>query len=599
MLAREALAAGGVLLLSFVVLAGAAGFPQDVTVISSAFAAGHGAKGNGNGGGNGNGNGNSGGGGGGGGSGFENGNNDLSQSNISKSPTASALDSSSNGNGEAFAPPGQSRHQTDKDDAGGKWLVDKPLDLGAVDERFDEYVKQLDPDPKLNPTEHDPKVKDHEPKGKAVGRRRKEAERDGASPPLPHMESAPPSRAGAITIDPRSYSRGEVLAVNLSSAGVARAQALGFSVSASSSAPLEGMVTVLTVPPGVDALDALELLKQDLPAGRFLLNHLYRLYFPASKNDSGKEPGAEPAVLGGVGKCGADRCYAKAAIGWKDGFAACARGVRVGVIDTDIDLRHPAFAGQKITHSSILPDGKHSSANWHGTGVLALLAGRQDSGTPGLIHEADFYVASIFFADEDGESVTDTVSILKALDWMSASGAKLVNMSFAGPPDDLMQMRIETLSAQGFVFAAAAGNEGPAAGPSYPAAYPQVIAVTAIARDMRVYPLANRGAYIDVAAPGVRIWTAAPNAREGYRVGTSFAAPFVTAVLAIQQRDVLRPPKAALLNRLKTVNLGSSNRSPTYGRGLLQAPGRCPGGQETIVQEAVADRPPLSGAPRR
>jgi hypothetical protein len=158
---------------------------------------------------------------------------------------------------------------------------------------------------------------------------------------------------------------------------------------------------------------------------------------------------------------------------------------------------------------------------------------------------------------------------------MAASGARIINMSFSGPDDVLLQSRIKVMRSKGYVFAAAAGNEGPAAPPTYPAAYPEVIAVTAVTKDLRIYPSANRGPYIDLAAPGVRIWTALPNGGEGYRTGTSFAVPFATAVLALQRPDVMAEPEEKLLDNLRTVPLGGGERNPVYGRGLLQAPSNC------------------------
>ncbi len=179
--------------------------------------------------------------------------------------------------------------------------------------------------------------------------------------------------------------------------------------------------------------------------------------------------------------------------------------------------------------------------------------------------------------------MTDTVSFSKALDWMGDSGVRLVNMSFTGPQDDLIQKKIESLSAKGLVFTAAAGNEGPTAGPAYPAAYPQVIAVTAVTKDLRNYPYANRGDHIDIAAPGVDIWTAWPDAREGYRSGTSFASPFVTGVLAVYPPSVLRAPKDGILEHVNVTDLGPPGRDPIYGRGLLQAPPSCQGNSNEVA----------------
>jgi hypothetical protein len=461
-----------------------------------------------------------------------------------------------------------------------KWIDDKPVDLGDLDKDLNEYIKRLDPIPGPAGRERAPekKVKDQEPNGGAIGWRQKRDERAGQ--PEAGKDGRPPGfEAGAP--DPGSYARREVLAVNLSPQGAARARTLGFAVGPPSSPTPEGAVSVLTAPEGVDAIDALARLGSGLPGERFHLNRVYRLFRPATTRDGSEEETA-PAAPGR--RCRDDHCYAQAAIHWSNSLGACAREVPIGVIDTDVDLRHPAFAGQKITLKSFLPEGRRGAANWHGTGVLALLAGRPDSGTPGLIPEARFFVGGIFFEGDDGESVTDTASLLRAFEWMRASGARLINMSFAGPSDELMKARIKQLSEQGIAFIAAAGNEGPAAEPSYPAAYPQVIAVTAVSKDRRIYPSASRGAYIDLAAPGVRIWTAAPGGREGYRAGTSFATPFATAVLALQRLEVLRRSKAELLRQVETVRIGASAPNPIYGRGLVQAPDECPGGGRTAAR---------------
>jgi hypothetical protein len=68
-----------------------------------------------------------------------------------------------------------------------------------------------------------------------------------------------------------------------------------------------------------------------------------------------------------------------------------------------------------------------------------------------------------------------------------------------------------------------------------------------------------------------------PKSKAGYLSGTSFAAPFMTAMLAIQRPETLRLPTDDLLDQVRTVKLDAGGRSQTYGRGLLQAPGECPG----------------------
>ena len=200
---------------------------------------------------------------------------------------------------------------------------------------------------------------------------------------------------------------------------------------------------------------------------------------------------------------------------------------------------------------------RKQSADWHGTGVLALLTGDPHTTTPGLIPQARFFVADVFSQDAAGSPIAESLSLLKALDWMDAFGVKIINLSLTGPKDPLIQEAIVRLSKKGILFIAAAGNNGPTAPPSYPAAYKPVIAVTAVNKELRSYRHANRGAFIDIAAPGVKIWTAAPGKNEGYRSGTSFAVPFVTAVACSALPPADKTVKGSLMGVISTKDLGA------------------------------------------
>ncbi len=382
-----------------------------------------------------------------------------------------------------------------------------------------------------------------------------------------------------LAIAPLSFSSTEILGINLDAPALRRAAELGFKADS----PSAGGLTRLVVPPGIDAIRAKELIETELSGHRFELNRVYRLYRAAMREDAEQPVRAEPAAPGGTGACTGDRCLGRKVIQWRDNLGPCARGRKVGVIDTDIDASHPAFAALRLHRQTFAPDGRPAAPNWHGTGVLALLGGNQASGTPGLIPDADFFVASIFFSEEGGGLATDTVSLLKALQWMEVSDVKLINMSFSGPSDDLVWEAIDKMSQKGVIFVAAAGNEGPTAEPSYPAAYKPVIAVTAVTSDLRNYRHANRGNHIDVAAPGVDIWTAVPGAREGYHSGTSFAAPFVTGVLAVLPREKLSAPKEEIFTGLSFLDLGAPGRDPVYGRGLLIAPPTCAAPNDNVA----------------
>jgi subtilisin family serine protease len=129
---------------------------------------------------------------------------------------------------------------------------------------------------------------------------------------------------------------------------------------------------------------------------------------------------------------------------------------------------------------------------------------------------------------------------------------------------------------RGLIMVAAAGNNGSTAEPAYPAAYPDVIAVTAIDAEKHVYKYANRGGYIDFAAPGVRIWTASPGGGR-YQSGTSFASPYVSVLSALAVAEGQRPQpddiRALLLQDV--IDLGAPGRDSTFGWGLVGTEARC------------------------
>ncbi len=421
------------------------------------------------------------------------------------------------------------------------------------------------------------------------------------SRPAPGQPGSNPG-SNDVAIDLPSAGGREILAANASRATIERAKKLGFSVRGSAGLSQLGLdVTRLVPPPGMSPGHARQLLKTAAPGETFAPNVVYKSY-RAATGDESREPSvpARAARKAGnqaeAGACEPDRCYGASVVRWRPQLPACARKVRIGVIDTSIDAGHPAFVGRRIRFGMFQGGGQPAVKSWHGTGVLALLAGDPRSGTPGLVPDASFYVADVFFADESGQPASDTVSLLKALDWMDAWDVQLINMSLSGPRDELVRQAIEKLAGKGVIVTAAAGNEGPAAPASYPAAYEPVVAVTAIDRDMRVYRYANRGKYIDVAAPGVRIWTAMPDLEEGYQSGTSFAVPYVTAILAAVYEKSPVKTKEALLGELAALDLGTPGRDPVYGRGVLLAPDACAPREKDRIEQA-RDEPGRSPAP--
>jgi hypothetical protein len=409
----------------------------------------------------------------------------------------------------------------------------------------------------------------------------------------------PPRRLGGRSIGELvppvgSFKPEEVLAVNLTAEGLAKARASGYQVVGQTGLPGLGLtLTHLAPPPTMNAISARERLFDLVPDGGFVLNRVYSFYrLGAGRHDGA---GSMPARVGSG--CSSERCFGSALIKWQPRLAACARDVKVGMIDTGFDKGHPALAGVRYEYKEFLPEGSAKASPRHGTGVLSLLAGRADSGTPGLIPDASFAIANAFFDDASGQPISDTAQMVRALDWLKRSGVAVANLSFTGPEDDLVHHAVRELTRSGAVVVAAAGNDGPGAPPSYPAAYREVIAVTAVDRNLAAYRYASRGEHIDLAAPGVDIWTAIPGRREGPQTGTSFAVPYVTAVLAVAlagappvpDGDALSSKRRALAPLQANIkSLGTAGRDPTFGEGLVQAPASC----EPPALAVAASTPP-------
>ncbi|MGL4395441.1 MAG: S8 family serine peptidase [Hyphomicrobium sp.] len=367
----------------------------------------------------------------------------------------------------------------------------------------------------------------------------------------------------------------ELLAVNANRKMIARALGLGYTLAESTPLNALGLTVARLIPPrGVSAAAAAAKLRAVMPNKMFETNKSYRIYRTATGTDGAQEPSKSVTRHGITRPCQGDHCTGRQLVGWRPDLAACSRGVRVGIIDTAVDVAHPAFRNKTIEVSHFSKEAK-SEPDWHGTGITSMLAGDASSGTPGLIPDAAFLVADVFHSGSDNQPASDTMTMLRALDWLESRQVGVINMSLSGPPDEVIRTALRRLTAKGVIVVAAAGNEGPGAEPSYPAAYKGVIAVTAVGKNLAVYRHANRGPYIAFAAPGVDIWTALPGAREGYHSGTSFAAPFVTAAIAAIYPRLARKSPNDALRMIKVKDLGTPGIDPVYGRGLVLAPEPC------------------------
>lgn len=243
-----------------------------------------------------------------------------------------------------------------------------------------------------------------------------------------------------------------------------------------------------------------------------------------------------------------------------------AGSVRIGLIDTDIDEAHPAFAGIEMFESDFVSLGDLRPQG-HGTATASILAAHRADG-----RQRQLLAASTFFLSNDGTTGATSASLVSAIDWLVSNEASVVNVSLTGPPNKALEAVIRAHQEQGVVFVAAVGNEGPASGPLFPAAYDGVIGVTAVDANGQVYRWANRGPFVDVAALGVNVPIAKPGRSVGRDSGTSFAAPVVSAFLAgwTGAAPLSRAAPDEVIRASVTGGKAAPQRDETYGYGILK-----------------------------
>jgi hypothetical protein len=248
-----------------------------------------------------------------------------------------------------------------------------------------------------------------------------------------------------------------------------------------------------------------------------------------------------------------------------------ARGtdVAIAVIDSGIDVSHPELAGAIIGTYDAL--NSKEGAHPHGTGVAGTIVAhaRLVGGAPA----ARVLAIRAFAANPSSGAESTSFVVLKALNYAVQQNAQIINMSFAGPADPLVQQALGVAFARGIVLVAAAGNAGPNSPPLYPAADSHVIAVTATDSGDHLFAQANRGPQVAIAAPGVDILMPAPEDKYQVNSGTSFAAAYVSGVAAllIDRNPGITPDGVRAALTATAHDLGPKGRDDQFGAGLADA----------------------------
>src|SRR5262249_3389529 len=133
--------------------------------------------------------------------------------------------------------------------------------------------------------------------------------------------------------------------------------------------------------------------------------------------------------------------------------------ILVAVIDSGIDMSHPELVGVVADSLDTLGGGE---AHAHGTGIAGTIVAH--SRLKGVAPRANVLAVRAF--DPSGSGAQgNTFSILKGLEWSVAKGARVINMSFAGPKDPILTRALDAANKKGVTLIAAAGNAGPKSPP--------------------------------------------------------------------------------------------------------------------------------------
>jgi subtilisin family serine protease len=283
--------------------------------------------------------------------------------------------------------------------------------------------------------------------------------------------------------------------------------------------------------------------------------------------------GAQPNYLYSLAESAADRLnsdqYAPKKLNLTEAHKlSTGNRILVAVIDSGVDASHPDLVGAITANFDAMTDDLDPHS--HGTGMAGAIAARRT--LQSVAPQVGLLTVRAFSLKASGQEAT-TFNILRGLDWAAEKGARVVNMSFTGPPDPRIKAALLKAAGKGLVLVAAAGNAGPNSPPLYPAAYPNVIAVTATDDEDVLFARANRGDYIAVAAPGVDVLVPGLNGTYQLTTGTSVAAAEVSGVAAllIERNPALKPGDIRRILMRTAKDLGPKGRDREFGAGLVNA----------------------------
>lgn len=251
--------------------------------------------------------------------------------------------------------------------------------------------------------------------------------------------------------------------------------------------------------------------------------------------------------------------------------------IRVGIIDTGISNTHPdILANVKGGVNTINPRKNWNDDNGHGSHVAGIAAAvDNDIGVIGVGPAIDLYAIKVLGKNGSG-FLSD---VIEGIQWAIANGMQVINVSL-GTSADIQSFHDAVIAAKnaGLVTVAAAGNSGGSV--IFPAAYPEAIAVSATDQNNVIASWSSRGPEVDLAAPGVSIYSTYKGTGYATLSGTSMAAPHVAGSVALVLNTLVGtydanangkwdPDEVQTKLQDRAVGLGIAGFDNLYGWGLV------------------------------
>ena len=205
--------------------------------------------------------------------------------------------------------------------------------------------------------------------------------------------------------------------------------------------------------------------------------------------------------------------------------------ILIAVLDTGIDQTHIDLAGKVVANINFTQSPTVGDVNGHGThiaGIIGAIANNSE-GIAGLAYSCS--LMNVKVASDIG--FCDAEAVAKGIIWAVDNGAKVINLSLTfAEPNQALEDAVNYAWRKGAILVCAVGNDGEST-PMYPAAYANCLAVTSTNSDDLLGQLANHGDWVDLAAPGVNIYSTLPDNSFGYKSGTSMATAYVSGVAGL------------------------------------------------------------------